>query len=31
VQWGINIPTLWAVTENINWTPPTGRVLHVKL
>jgi len=31
VQWNINIPTLWAVTENINWTPPTGRVLHVKL
>jgi predicted metal-dependent peptidase len=31
VQWDINSPTLWAVTEHKDWTPPSGRVLNVKL
>jgi predicted metal-dependent peptidase len=31
VQWDINSPTLWAVTERKDWTPPSGRVLNVKL
>jgi predicted metal-dependent peptidase len=25
VKWDINVPTLWLVTRNKGWTPPTGR------
>lgn len=25
VKWGINVPTLWLVTHNKGWTPPSGR------
>lgn len=31
VDWATDVPTLWAVTENKNWTPPAGRVLPVNL
>jgi predicted metal-dependent peptidase len=25
VKWDLNVPTLWLVTRNKGWTPPTGR------
>jgi len=28
-EWGINVPTLWFVTCNKNWTPPAGRAVMV--
>ena len=31
VVWGVDMPTLWAVTERNDWTPPAGRVLKIKL
>jgi predicted metal-dependent peptidase len=30
VTWDISAPTLWLVTENKNWVPPVGKVVHVK-
>jgi predicted metal-dependent peptidase len=30
VQWQITAPTLWMVTENANWNPPTGKKVMVK-
>ena len=30
VKWDISHPTLWLVTENKNWVPPVGKVVHVK-
>jgi len=30
VKWDISHPTLWLVTENKNWVPPSGKVVHVK-
>jgi predicted metal-dependent peptidase len=30
VEWDIPAPTLWLVTENKNWTPPSGKLVHVK-
>lgn len=30
-RWGINIPTLWMVTENKHFTPPKGRVVSVNI
>lgn len=30
VKWDISHPTLWLVTENKNWVPPIGKVVHVK-
>lgn len=29
VVWNINSPTLWLVTENKGWIPPTGKVVFV--
>jgi predicted metal-dependent peptidase len=28
-EWSINVPTLWFVTCNKNWTPPAGRAVMV--
>jgi len=30
VEWQISAPTLWMVTENENWQPPTGKKVMVK-
>ena len=30
VQWQISSPTLWLVTQNANWVPPTGKKVMVK-
>ena len=30
VKWDISHPTLWLVTENKHWVPPSGKVVHVK-
>jgi predicted metal-dependent peptidase len=29
VVWNIDSPTLWLVTENKHWTPPTGKMVFV--
>ena len=30
VVWNISAPTLWMVTENKNWTPPTGKKVFME-
>jgi predicted metal-dependent peptidase len=30
VVWNISSPTLWMVTENKNWTPPTGKKVFME-
>jgi predicted metal-dependent peptidase len=30
VEWQISAPTLWMVTENESWIPPTGKKVMVK-
>ena len=30
VVWNISAPTLWMVTENRNWTPPTGKKVFME-
>ena len=30
VKWDISAPTLWMVTENRNWTPPTGKKVFME-
>lgn len=30
VVWDISAPTLWMVTENRNWTPPTGKKVFME-
>jgi len=30
VAWNISSPTLWMVTENKNWTPPTGKKVFME-
>jgi predicted metal-dependent peptidase len=30
VQWDISAPTLWLVTQNKSWTPPSGKLVQVK-
>ena len=30
VKWDITSPTLWLVTQNKSWTPPSGKIVHVK-
>jgi len=30
VQWQISAPTLWMVTQNDSWNPPTGKKVMVK-
>ena len=30
VEWNISAPTLWLVTHNKDWTPPSGKLVHVK-
>ena len=30
VEWNISAPTLWLVTQNKSWTPPSGKLVHVK-
>ena len=30
VKWDISSPTLWMVTENRNWTPPTGKKVFME-
>lgn len=30
VKWDITAPSLWLVTENKNWTPPTGKKVFVE-
>jgi predicted metal-dependent peptidase len=30
VKWDVTSPTLWLVTENKSWTPPSGKIVHVK-
>jgi len=30
VKWDISAPTLWLVTHNKDWTPPSGKLVHVK-
>jgi predicted metal-dependent peptidase len=30
VEWQISAPTLWMVTQNENWQPPTGKKVMVK-
>jgi predicted metal-dependent peptidase len=30
VKWNISAPTLWLVTENKHWIPPSGKLVHVK-
>lgn len=30
VQWQITAPTLWMVTQNAGWNPPTGKKVMVK-
>jgi predicted metal-dependent peptidase len=30
VKWDISSPTLWMVTENKNWTPPTGKKVFME-
>lgn len=30
VQWNISSPTLWMVTENKHWTPPTGKKVFME-
>jgi predicted metal-dependent peptidase len=30
VAWQISAPTLWMVTQNANWVPPTGKKVMVK-
>lgn len=30
IEWNITSPTLWLVTQNKNWTPPSGKLVHIK-
>ena len=30
VVWNISAPTLWMITENKNWTPPTGKKVFME-
>jgi predicted metal-dependent peptidase len=30
VKWDISAPTLWMVTENRNWTPPSGKKVFME-
>jgi predicted metal-dependent peptidase len=30
VKWSISAPTLWMVTENKGWTPPTGKKVFME-
>jgi predicted metal-dependent peptidase len=30
VEWNISAPTLWLVTDNKSWTPPSGKLVQVK-
>ena len=30
VKWDISAPTLWLVTDNKSWTPPSGKLVQVK-
>ena len=30
VKWSISAPTLWMVTENKSWTPPTGKKVFME-
>jgi predicted metal-dependent peptidase len=30
VKWDITSPTLWLVTQNKSWTPPSGKLVQVK-
>ena len=30
VQWDIDIPTLWMVTENRGFRPPVGRMVKIE-
>jgi len=30
ITWPITIPTLWVVTQNTSFNPPTGRIIHMR-
>jgi predicted metal-dependent peptidase len=30
VSWRIDAPTVWLVTENMQWSPPVGRMIRVR-
>jgi len=30
VVWNISAPTLWLVTQNKHWTPPTGKKVFME-
>jgi len=30
VKWGVSAPTLWLVTENKDWTPPSGKKVFME-